>query len=114
MLLGLQLYAFLRVLFKPSVTPPYLLILFYLVQGIAAIVDLVLSMLDEETSLGLVVLNLLRLAVPTLLTWIAGTLPLETVLPAQNVAKETDVSLSAVIACYGLRQLYKSLLDSVE
>ncbi|KAI0950790.1 hypothetical protein AcW1_008002 [Taiwanofungus camphoratus] len=85
------LYAFLRVLFKPSVTPPYLLILFYLVQGIAAIVDLVLSMLDEETSLGLVVLNLLRLAVPTLLTWIAGTLPLETVLPAQNVAKETDI-----------------------
>ncbi|THH32259.1 hypothetical protein EUX98_g1936 [Antrodiella citrinella] len=84
-------YAFIRVLFKPPITPPYLLIFFYITHTLVALVDLYVLFQEEGRNLGLVVAALLRLAVPTFLTWLAGTLPLEPRLPSKNVATGIDI-----------------------
>ena len=88
----LQSYVFLRVLSKPPLSPPYLLILFYLTEMLVAVIDLYVLFGSENKNFGLVAATLLRLAVPTFLAWLAGTLPLEPILPAKNVATGSDVS----------------------
>ncbi|KAH9906597.1 ABC transporter type 1, transmembrane domain-containing protein [Fomitopsis serialis] len=89
------LYIVLRVLFKPPVTPPYLLIVLYLVHATIALVDLLQRFIADERNAALTTLVLLQLAWPTALAWVAGSLPLRSVLPAQNVAKHADVPTSA-------------------
>lgn len=73
-------------------TSPYLLLLFFTIQSSLAVLDLYALFSAEDTNLGLVAAALLRLVIPTLLAWVAGTLPLAAVLPAKNVACASDVS----------------------
>ncbi|KAH9944830.1 P-loop containing nucleoside triphosphate hydrolase protein [Amylocystis lapponica] len=47
--------------------------------------------MDGTFDPGLIALDFLRCSVPALLAWIAGTLPMTAVLPAQNVADGRDV-----------------------
>ena len=58
-----------------------------------AVAVLLLRFIGEERNAGLTILRLLQLAWPTTLAWVAGSLPLRSVHPAQNVAKHADVSI---------------------
>ncbi|KAH8100998.1 P-loop containing nucleoside triphosphate hydrolase protein [Cristinia sonorae] len=84
-------YAFFRVLAKPPVTPPYLLIIFYMTHALVVVMDIYGLFQMEGKHVGLSVIAALRLAVPMFLTWIAGTYPLEPILPAKNVASGSDI-----------------------
>lgn len=77
-------------------TPPYLLICFYVTCVLAALYDLALHLTQTRVYPALVALNSLQLGVTALLTWIAGTYPLQAVWPGPNVARPSDVSLHFV------------------
>ncbi|TFY64349.1 hypothetical protein EVJ58_g2686 [Rhodofomes roseus] len=89
------LYAVLRVLFKPPVTPPYLLIVLYLAHATVALVDLLQRFIGGERNPAFTTLVVLQLLSPTLLAWVAGSLPVRATLPTRNVAKHADVPTSA-------------------
>ncbi|CAL1717117.1 unnamed protein product [Somion occarium] len=79
-----------------AITPSYLLILFFMFEVLAVVVD-VAAMLHEETrSPGIIVLHVIRLAIPLFLAWLAGSLPLEPILPSQNVAQRSDAPSSTL------------------
>lgn len=77
---------------KPPRTPPYLLLLFYGVNAISGLADLIAVILGWTKDLGTIALDILRATVPIGILWIAGTFPLEEVLPCSNVASDKDVS----------------------
>lgn len=87
--------------FKPPVTPPYTLIIFYLAHVTVALVEFVLGLMDGGVGPGRTSLTLLRVVWPTLLAWVAGTLPLEIIPPAKNVASGTDVGSDSVVVDRG-------------
>ncbi|TCD63205.1 hypothetical protein EIP91_005844 [Steccherinum ochraceum] len=89
-------YAFLRTLSRPPITPPYLLILFYMTQMLVAVADLYALFTAESNNFGLTVAALLRLVLPTFLAWLAGTYPLDARLPAKNVATGSDIPSNAL------------------
>ncbi|KAI0671861.1 P-loop containing nucleoside triphosphate hydrolase protein [Trametes maxima] len=84
-----------RVLVKPPVTPPYLLLGFYLTSVIAALYDLWTDCSGERLKWALIALDVLQFLVPTFLGWIAGTYPLEAVWPGKNVARPAQLPSSA-------------------
>lgn len=61
-------------------------------QMLVATLDLYASFYAEDKHVGQTITAVLRLVVPTLLAWLAGTLPLAERLPAKNVATGKDVS----------------------
>lgn len=81
-----------RVVISPPRTPPYLLLLFYAVNMLSGFADLTAIILGSDLEPGSIVLNVLRATVPTALLWVAGTFPVEDVLPCPNVAGANDVS----------------------
>ena len=74
----LQTFALTRVLARPPVTPPYLLLGFFVTCVAAACYDLVLGVLREGEGLRYAALGLgaLQLCVLGGLSWTAGTYPL--------------------------------------
>lgn len=78
---------------RSPTTPPYLVLLFYTAQIVSALADLVAEVLNTDQSVdpGQLCADVVRSAIPTFLLWIGGTLPLENVLPAPNVATDKDV-----------------------
>jgi hypothetical protein len=87
------------VIYKPPVTPPFLLILFASVHVVAAVVDLAFGLLTKDTNVGAVTLGIVRIAVAMLFIWLAGTLPLQAILPSQTVAGSKNVRLY-VLNCF--------------
>lgn len=79
-------------LFKPPVTPPYLLILLYLAHAAIAFVDLLQRFVGDDRNPALTTLTLVQLAWTVALAWVAGLLPMRAVLPTEKVAKHGDVS----------------------
>lgn len=95
----------LRLVYKQPVTPPYCLLLFYTVYAAAALLDLAADVLTYHSiNLVAVLVDALRLVVPTVSLWIGGTFPMERILPAPNVAGEKDVRLSS--ACSNTFHIY--------
>ncbi|OCH93071.1 P-loop containing nucleoside triphosphate hydrolase protein [Obba rivulosa] len=90
------LYVSLRIIIKPPVTPPYLTILFCLTNAAFACLDLFVGFMNSSDRHGFTVVRVLDLCVTLLLAWIAGTLPLEAILPVKNVARETDIPSSSL------------------
>lgn len=90
------MYATGRVISKPPRTPPYLLLVFYLANIVSGLADCVATVLNSKKEPGIIALDVLRATFPTLVLWLAGTLPLEDVLPSPNVATEKDVRAQAV------------------
>ncbi|KAI0789892.1 P-loop containing nucleoside triphosphate hydrolase protein [Abortiporus biennis] len=86
-----QSYILLRVLLKPIVIAPYFLIFLYLAHALAALVDLSVLLSDGKYDTSSILLNLLRLAVPLGLAWVAGSYPLLAVPPCKYVATEIDI-----------------------
>jgi ABC-type uncharacterized transport system permease subunit len=62
----------------------------YLSQGLSAGVDMVLSF-TKPIQLGIIFLQTLHLCLATLSIWLAGTLPMQSLLAAENVARPGDV-----------------------
>ncbi|KAJ3554652.1 hypothetical protein NM688_g2996 [Phlebia brevispora] len=86
-------YAALRIIAKPPRTPPYLLLLFYTVSALSLLVDVGIGLLgwfDRDIRWGNIALDLSWTLVDLTVIWIAGTLPLASVLPAPNVASDKD------------------------
>ena len=77
---------------KPPRTPPYFLLLFYIVNVLSGLADLTATLLGSEKAIAVVALDVLRATVPTVLLWLAGTFSLEETLPCPNVATEKDVN----------------------
>jgi hypothetical protein len=89
-----QGYAGLRVLLRPPITPPYLLILFSAIHVLAALVDSVSYAVEINVDVKALALNILRMTLPMLFIWVAGTLPLQCIRPARYVAGPKDVRLN--------------------
>lgn len=89
----LQTFALTRVLARPPVTPPYLLLAFFVTCVAAACYDLVLEVLWEGEGARYVALGLgtLQLCVLGGLIWTAGTYPLGKDWPGPDVARPSEV-----------------------
>nr|VWP00151.1 Trehalase (EC (Alpha-trehalose glucohydrolase) [Ganoderma boninense] len=85
-------FALTRVLARPPVTPPYLLLGFFVTCVAAACYDLVLGVLREGEGLRYAALGLgaLQLCVLGGLVWTAGTYPLGRHWPGPNVARPLE------------------------
>jgi hypothetical protein len=82
----------------PPVTPPYLLLLFYTVSSISALVDLSADIVGYAPPGPFWILgDIFRALIPIFSLWIGGTFSMEAVLPAPNVAREKDVGLHLVV-----------------
>ncbi|KAI0687745.1 P-loop containing nucleoside triphosphate hydrolase protein [Cytidiella melzeri] len=90
-MITVQMYATGRLLMKPPCTPPYFLLLFYAANVLSGLADLIAAILGPKEELGKIVLDLLRATIPTILLWIAGTFPLEEILPCSNAASDKDI-----------------------
>lgn len=77
--------------YKPPTTPPLLLILFSAIHVVIAVLNLSFGLVKQDTNRGTVFLNIARLAVAASYVWLAGTLPLQPILPARNVAGNKEV-----------------------
>lgn len=77
---------------KPPVTPPYLLMCFYAVCGLAALYDLWTDYaVSGGARWGMVALDAVQLCALSLLVWLAGTYPLQAIWPVQNVGRPSEV-----------------------
>lgn len=72
--------------------------LFASVHVVSAVFGLVSGLLTEDSNVGPLFLVIVRLATAMLFIWLAGTLPLQPILPGQNVAGSEDVRLN-VLKC---------------
>jgi hypothetical protein len=88
-----QVYATGRLVFKPPRTPPYLLLLYYGINMFSGLADLAAAILNQENDLGIIVLIILHATSSLVLLWLAGTFPLEEILPCANVGTAKDVSM---------------------
>lgn len=80
--------------YKPPQTPPFVLIAFASVHVVAAAVDLAFGLSTIGTNASAAFLNAVRIVVAVSFIWLAGTLPLQLILPGTNVASSTDVRLN--------------------
>lgn len=80
-----------RVLLKPPTTPPLTLILFASLHVLSASLDFGLGLLRRDLETGSTILDVLRFILAAAYAWLAGTLPIQPILPAENVARSTDV-----------------------
>ncbi|KAI0359724.1 P-loop containing nucleoside triphosphate hydrolase protein [Trametes cingulata] len=88
-------FAFARVLAKPPVITPYLLICFYFACAVAALHDLWEDCTGTRARWEIIALDVLELFLPSLLLWLAGTYPLQAVWPTKNVARPGEPPSSA-------------------
>lgn len=93
-------------LYKPPSTPPFLLILFAVVHIFAALLDFGFGLVRRNSSASAALLDIVRVALATVYTWLAGTMPLQPILPAQNVAGPKDVRFLVGIASFLLTQWF--------
>ncbi|CDO75190.1 hypothetical protein BN946_scf184866.g31 [Trametes cinnabarina] len=89
-------YAFTRVVAKPPLTMPYLLIIFYLAAAVAALYDLWTDIVYEQPSWRFIALDAVQLLVPVLLIRLAGTYPLDAIWPSPNVARPGQASTNLI------------------
>ncbi|KAK7063980.1 P-loop containing nucleoside triphosphate hydrolase protein [Favolaschia claudopus] len=83
-------YTSLRIASNPPITPPYLSIAFASIQCVLPLIYLTLEVY-EGGSLDSSLVSAARIVAPAVFLWIAGTLPVQNVVPATNVAGPKDV-----------------------
>ncbi|KAF7347593.1 P-loop containing nucleoside triphosphate hydrolase protein [Mycena venus] len=83
-------YTSLRIALNPPITPPYLSIAFASIQCVVPLIYLSLDVYGRESTEN-TLSNAARIVVPALFLWIAGTLPLQAVEPATNIAGPKDI-----------------------
>ncbi|KAJ7070796.1 P-loop containing nucleoside triphosphate hydrolase protein [Mycena amicta] len=83
-------YTSLRIALDPPITPPYLSAAFAFIQCVAPLIQLTLDLIDTG-DLVPILFNSARAVIPAIFLGVLGTLPLQTVAPAQNIAKPSDV-----------------------
>lgn len=81
----------LRVLYKPPSTPPFLLILLAVVHIFAAVFDFGSGLVRGDSSTNTALVDIIRIILAAIYAWLAGTMPLQPILPARNVAGPNDV-----------------------
>ncbi|KAK7682642.1 hypothetical protein QCA50_014442 [Cerrena zonata] len=84
-------YIFMRFTLKTMRTPSYLLILFFGLEALGALIDVSVFAYEGKLGTGVIVLNVFRFTAPTLLAWLTGTYPLVPIWPSKNVATPTDI-----------------------
>ncbi|KAJ7193321.1 pleiotropic drug resistance ABC transporter [Mycena pura] len=83
-------YTSLRIAFNPPITPPYLSATFASIECVATFIQLLLDVARPEGGAKRA-FEYVRIIAPAIFVWVAGTLPLQTIAPAQNVANPTDI-----------------------
>jgi len=73
---------------RPLSTPPYILMLFACTHLIFGMAMFAFDTIDRR---GNTVFNMVGIAVPAVFLWVAGTLPLQEVRCASNIARPKDV-----------------------
>jgi hypothetical protein len=87
-----QGYTSLRLVLHPPITPPFLSIIFASIQFVVPLLRLTLDVVHTGGSWSTVLpLDFACITAAVLFVWIAGTLPLQTIAPAENVAGPKDV-----------------------
>lgn len=84
-----QGYASLVMAIRPPSTPPYILMLFACTHLLLAIAKFVFDASDHR---GNTLFNAVCTVIPTSFLWVAGTLPMQAIRCASNVARPTDAS----------------------
>jgi beta-lactamase regulating signal transducer with metallopeptidase domain len=80
-----------KVAYKLPETPPFSLISFASVHVVAGVLEFASDLLTADTNVGAVFLNIVRITLAMLYIWLAGTLPLQPILPGRSVAGSKDV-----------------------
>lgn len=75
-------------------TPPYVLLLFYVTSALAALFDLARHLLETRVRAAAVALDVLQACGVSFMVWIAGTYPLRDYWPGPDVARPSDVSFT--------------------
>lgn len=95
-------------LYKPPSTPPFLLILFAVVHVLAALMDFGFGLIRRDSNASTVFpLHIVRIVLAIVYIWLAGTMPLQPTLPAQNVARSKDVRFLVSITILPLTVLFR-------
>ncbi|TFK56635.1 pleiotropic drug resistance ABC transporter [Heliocybe sulcata] len=89
-------YAAVRVVMKPPLTTPYFLVAFFGVNVLVAFVNLLLDTVSPKLDVAELIVDSVDCFVPGVLFYITGSLPMEALLPADNVACPTDAPSSAL------------------
>ncbi|KAJ7675323.1 P-loop containing nucleoside triphosphate hydrolase protein [Mycena rosella] len=85
-------YTSLRLALNPPMTPPFLSIIFASIQFVVPLVHLTLDLVHTGGSWSSgIPLDVARIIAAAIFIWIAGTLPLQTVQAAENVAGPKDI-----------------------
>ncbi|KAJ7492339.1 P-loop containing nucleoside triphosphate hydrolase protein [Mycena latifolia] len=90
-------YTSLRLILNPPITPPFLSIVFASIQFVVPLVKVTLDGIGGSWRNALP-LNVARIIAAATFVWIAGTLPLQTMQAAKNIAGPKDTP-SAVLSC---------------
>ncbi|KAF7307138.1 P-loop containing nucleoside triphosphate hydrolase protein [Mycena indigotica] len=91
-------YTSLRLALEPPITPPYLSVAFAFIQAAAPLIELTLDAVDTGGTPRAILFNVLRAILPTIFLFVLGTLPMQSVAAAQNIAKPTDAP-SVTMSC---------------
>jgi hypothetical protein len=84
---------------RPPSTPPYILMLFACAHLLSAMAKFAFDAIDYH---GNAVFNIVSIAVPALFLWVAGTLPMQDVRCASNIARPKDASLLSLLGDFAI------------
>ncbi|KAF7311117.1 P-loop containing nucleoside triphosphate hydrolase protein [Mycena chlorophos] len=84
-------YTALRIALHPPITPPYVSAAFAFVQFLAPLIQLTLELVDTQPDFEATAFYAVRILLPAAFLYVLGTLPMQSVPPAQNVAGPTEV-----------------------
>ncbi|KAJ7109921.1 P-loop containing nucleoside triphosphate hydrolase protein [Mycena epipterygia] len=92
-------YTSLRLTVNLPITPPFLSVVFALIQFVVPLVDLTLDVVHTGGRwTNILPLNVARIIAPAIFIWIAGTLPLQRIEAARNIAGPKDIP-SVTLSC---------------
>ena len=76
---------------RPPSTPPYIWILFACIHLSFSMVQLAFDLLDDLENTPF---DIVRMIIPAFFVWVAGTLPMQKVRCAPNIARSQDAGTS--------------------
>ncbi|KAJ7631233.1 P-loop containing nucleoside triphosphate hydrolase protein [Roridomyces roridus] len=84
-------YTSLRLVLNPPITPPFFSVVFALIQTLVPFTQLTLELVHTGKLGPTLLLDVVRIGLPAIFVWIAGTLPLQTQAAAETIAGAKDV-----------------------
>lgn len=87
----MQTYILLRTYSIPPATVPYLSLFYGIAEAISSFIWVVSEFLEDDVDAALVGVQILSLILSSIFVFVAGSLPVQRVRPALNVAQYKDV-----------------------